>query len=248
MYDFVSKKKWLEEKLGERGSLFRIRDEKGIVVANYCPYNLDFVYIPEGKYNKGLSEREKVQAKRINEAVIFSDKEMEYEEEIHVGDMLVTRTPILNAFAHKFIDFHYYKGEENLAAYLNKEKVDLLCEKLSLRLPTEIEWEYFVRAGSRDLFPFGAQLPNELELERWLSFDFTNLDEITCNKFGLYGVFTGEWTNSNMEDGYVIKGGGAYFWPWQADEWIWCMSAMRMSSKGLIDGECGVRLVYDFDK
>ena len=57
-------------------------------------------------------------------------------------------------------------------------------------------------------------MPNELELEKWLSFDFTNLDEINCNKFGLYGVFTGEWTNSNMEDGYVIKGGGAYFWPW----------------------------------
>lgn len=253
MKDFISKKKWIEDKLGERRALFSIRNEKGIVVVNYRPYNLDFVYIPEGKYNKGLSEKEKAQAKRINEDIIFSDTEMEYEEEIHVTDMLVTRTPILNAFAQKIIDFKYYKGEENFAAYLKKESVDLLCDKLSLRLPTENEWEYFVRAGSKDLFTFGSQLPNEIELEKWLSLDFTNLDEINCNRFGLYGLFTGEWCsdrykkngNSILENGYVIKGGGAFFWPWQADEWIWCISAMRMSSNGLIDGECGVRLVYD---
>lgn len=69
----------------------------------------------------------------------------------------------------------------------------------------------------------------------------------------MYGIYTGEWCSdyykknhcSENAQGFVIKGGGAYFWPWQADEWIWCMSAMRMSSEGLIDGECGFRLVYD---
>ena len=66
---------------------------------------------------------------------------------------------------------------------------------------------------------------------------------------------SGEWcgdyykknNRSLATDDFVIKGGGAYFWPWQSDEWIWCMSAMRMSSDGLIDGECGFRLVYDLN-
>lgn len=75
-----------------------------------------------------------------------------------------------------------------------------------MRLPTEIEWEYFVRAGSDDLFSFGKQLPNDAELEKWLSFDFSDLSCVNCNNFGLYGIYTGDW----------------------------CMSAMRMSSKGFV--------------
>ena len=49
-----------------------------------------------------------------------------------------------------------------------------------------------------------------------------------------FGIYTGDWcsdyyktSDCELEDKeYVIRGGGAYFWPWQADEWIWCMSAM----------------------
>ena len=169
--------------------------------------------------------------------------------------VLVTKTPILNSFAHKYIDFEYSKGEDNFAAYLKKESVDSLCKQIDLRLPTEVEWEYFARAGSMDLFSFGKQLPNDDELEKWLSFDFNDLNCINSNNFGLYGIYTGEWcsdyykknSHATKTEGFVIKGGGAYFWPWQADEWIWCMSAMRMSSNGLIDGECGFRLVYDLN-
>lgn len=254
-YDYNEQKEKLLDKLGTKSSLFSIRNESNNVVATYLPYDLEFVYIPEGIYNKGFSVKERQQAREINEDIIFEETEMNVENGIFVSDILVTRTPILNSFVQKYIDFQFYEGEERYAAYLKKESVDLLCTKLNLRLPTEIEWEYFVRAGSDDLFSFGKQLPSDAELEKWLCFDFTDLSCVNCNNFGLYGIYTGDWCSdyykiSDCESGdkeYVIKGGGAYFWPWQADEWIWCMSAMRMSSKGLIDGECGMRLVYDLN-
>ena len=252
-YDYNIQKKLLLEKLGKKSELFVIKEEMNSVVVNYLPYNLDFVYIPEGIYDKGLSSEERKQAREINEEILFEKDEMELLKRIHVSDFLVTRTPILNKFVQKYIDFEFYKDEENFAAYLKKEDVDILCKQLNLRLPSEVEWEYFVRAGSQDLFSFGKQLPSENELEKWLAFDFSDLSCVNSNKFGIYGIYVGEWCSdfykknsySSQYEGFVIKGGGAYFWPWQADEWIWCMSAMRMSSNGLIDGECGFRLVYD---
>ena len=252
-YDSNQKREFVQEKLKSKKELFCVKNEMDDLVITYLPYNLDFVYIPEGEYDKGLSLKERQQAKRINKDVIFENDELELEKGVHVSDFLVTRTPILNSFANQHIRINYYTGEENFAAYIKKENVDFLCQKLGLRLPYEAEWEYFTRAGSTDLFAFGTELPNDDELEKWLCFDFSDLSKLNKNKFGVYGIYTGEWCGdyykknncSLATDDFVIKGGGAYFWPWQSDEWIWCMSAMRMSSDGLIDGECGFRLVYD---
>lgn len=247
----IESKQQLIKKLGVNSSLFNIRIERNNIVANYLPYDLDFVYVSGGVYNKGLSNEERQQARQINADIIFEEDEMKFEKEIYVSDFLVTRTPIVNSFVQKNMEFTFFVGEENYAAYLNKESVDFLCRKLNLRLPTENECEYYMRAGSTELFTFGKKLPSDEELEKWLSFDFSDLNCINCNKFGIYGAFTGEWCSDlfkkNDSEGYVIKGGGAYFWPWQVDEWIWCMSAMRMSSNGLPDGECGFRLVYDLN-
>lgn len=65
-----------------------------------------------------------------------------------------------------------------------------------------------------------------------------------------------EWCNDKFKWGYnendvvdyesyTIRGGGSFFWPWKDNEWVWCMSAMRMPSRDLYDGTCGFRLVYD---
>ena len=243
----------IKAKIFDLDNRFDIRIQNNIIIATYLPYNLEFVYIPKGIYNKGLSPEERQQAKEINSAIIFDEDEMVCENNIEVSEFLITRTPILNSFASKYIHKDFFHGEDFYAAYLKKNEVDKLCHQLSLRLPTETEWEYAVRAGSTDLFTFGKRLPNEELLEKWLSIDFSDLDFVNCNHFGLYGIYTGEWCNDYYKknhntpetQNFVIKGGGAYFWPWQDEEWIWCISAMRMSSEGLIGGECGCRLVYD---
>lgn len=247
----------LVEKLGEARELFDIKIEGHHIIAKFLPYDLEFVYVPEGKYNKGLSINERRQAQIINEDVQFQDDEMEYEEGIIVRDMLVTRTPILNEFVNKFIPYKFHIGEEKIAAYMKKKDIDHLCDKLQLRLPTEKECEYYIRAGSSELFAFGKELPTDEELDGWLNLDFSNIKLLKCNKFGLYGIYTGEWcsdkyrmnSDSEYEESFVVKGGAAYFWPWEDNnEWIWCMSAMRMSSDGLVDEECGARLIYDINK
>lgn len=78
--------------------------------------------------------------------------------EVSISEFLVTRTPILNFFMDKYVTLSYYSAEKMYACYVTKDIADTLYNRLSLRLPTEEEWEYFVRAGSKDLFTFGSEL------------------------------------------------------------------------------------------
>ncbi|MCM1125403.1 MAG: SUMF1/EgtB/PvdO family nonheme iron enzyme [Lachnospiraceae bacterium] len=251
------KLKIIREKLKSYGDIFKVSIEGNEVIITYMPCDLAFVYVPSGILKRGLSENEYQQALKICSDKPFDETEMRPVTEIPINNFLVTRTPILNCFVSKYIDISYHPCEKMYASYVTKDAADFLCDKLSLRLPTENEWEYFTRAGCEDIFTFGDELPNDTELEKWLSFNFSDLSKLKCNKFGVYGLFTGEWTNTKYQKNYdvngtkteefAIRGGGAYFWPWQDNEWIWCMSAMRMPSSDLIDGECGFRLVFDLN-
>lgn len=234
---------------------FEIEICKEEIIIKYLPYDLDFVYIPSGTFYKGLTDIECNQAKRIYSEKLFKVSEMRPITKISVSEFLVTRTPVLNYFMNKYINISFFSSEDMYATYVTKDVADALCNKLSLRLPSEDEWEYFVRAGSKDLFTFGSALPCDLELERWLNFDFSELSNNNYNDFGVYGLYIGDWCSNmyqktyNMNEDkskyFSIRGGGAYFWPWQNNEWVWCMSAMRMPSSELIDNECGLRLIYD---
>ena len=72
---------------------------------------------------------------------------------------------------------------------------------------------------------------------------------------GVKGIFFGEWCSdvfklshaenaSAISGSNVIKGGAAYFWPWQDQEWVWCMCAMRMPSTDLDEGVAVGRPVF----
>jgi hypothetical protein len=61
----------IKEKILKKDDRFSIAMQDNTVVATYLPYNLDFVYIPEGIYNKGLSPKERQQAKEINPNVFL---------------------------------------------------------------------------------------------------------------------------------------------------------------------------------
>lgn len=145
---------------------------------------------------------------------------------------------------------------EHHPAMLTIDEATEVAERLGGRLPSEREWETVCRGGTTGLFPWGDDLPADDELERWLSWDLGGM-ATARNPMGFGGLFFGEWTadvfqtpvsqtTSVSVGDRVIKGGGAQFWPWQDDEWVWCMAAMRMPSSDLFtDRRAAVRVVVD---
>lgn len=244
----VEKENYIKKRLGEKREEFIFRSSNHIPLLIHKKWKLEFVYVPEGKYLKGFTKENQLAAEKINKVVNASYSEMRPVSIKNVGDFLITRTPVLDNFQN--LDY-----SENIPLYCSYEYAEEMARKTKMRLPNETEWEYFARAGSESLFPFGDNLLEEKELEKWMPQDFRDLSKYIANRLGIYGLFTGEWTSDFFQTNYcdnaeiltckVIRGGGAMFWPWQDQEWVWCMSAMRMPSDDLIDNSCAFRLVFD---
>ncbi len=254
--DFEAKKEFSKKVARSLKNKFEVHFINSLPIFRHITLGLDFAYIPRGSYNKGFSLYEENCAKRICDPIPANIEEMRPVTHIEIKPLLVTVTPILNKYINRIFPIEFAKDEEYFPAYIPIQEIKKLCTLLNLRLPSEDEWEYFCRAGTKELFTFGRELPDEDSLESWLTNDLSDLSKLKSNNLGLFGIFSGEWcndrfrydysVNSEIDDSsYVIRGGGAYFWPWQDEEWVWCMSAMRMPSKDLYDGTCGFRLVYE---
>jgi formylglycine-generating enzyme len=212
---------------------------------------IPFQFVPGGSYLMGFTDAEERSARSLSSVLQANLEEMRPVQSRSVSPLLVSLTPVLNQqIASDLTD------RRSHPAFFSHRNAERFAESLGCRLPHEFEWEYVCRAGTQTLFPFGDQLPNDEELGKWLSCDFSDLRRLRCNPFGLYGMANPEWCQekftatlkedaSTVDGSYAIRGGGAYFWPWQDKEWVWCMSAMRSPSSGLEGGEACVRLVRD---
>jgi hypothetical protein len=243
----------------EIGSLFVFigRGISGYPIFRHREYDLLFQYVPGGTYQMGFSEEEELAALKLTDRIQANVDEMRPVKTVRVAPMLVMSAPFLNIELDRiFPEIQSERKYLHYPAYLKKVLADKIAVKTGCRLPKEEEREYFARAGTTSLFVFGDALPTEEKLESWLSSDFSNLEALCPNAFGLYGIFCPEWCDDKytlnysesspvMEDSFVIRGGGAYFRPWQDEEWVWCMSAMRYPSCDLIDEESCLRLVFD---
>lgn len=212
---------------------------------------IPFQYVPGGEYLMGFSDDEQRAAKALSPVLHLNIEEMRPVQRRSVQPLLVSLTPVSNKQTAS-----EYRDHGGYPAYFDYDAATQFAGSLGCRLPKETEWEYFYRAGTHSLFPFGDLVPSEDILAKWLDSNFESVTQLACNDFGLYGLTNPEWCQekftNNLADGaslydgsYTVRGGGAYFWPWQDDEWIWCVSAMRSPSSALEDGKACLRLVSD---
>lgn len=213
--------------------------------------NQRFCYIPGGQFRMGFSEHEEEAAETIFTPIQATISNMRPVRVVQVSPFLLGERPIFT----REIGIKSSKYGES-AAFVTHSQATSFAQQFGMTLPSEIQWEYACRAGSQTLFTWGDTLPSDDELAEWLKFDFAD-GYGRPNAFGLYGLFVGEWTSDPWTDSYdsneihdptviPIRGGGAFFWPWQDQEWVWCMSAMRAPSTVLPENECGFRLVRNF--
>ena len=105
--------------------------------------------------------------------------------------------------------------------------------------------EHACRAGTTTLFCFGDSLPDEAEhaLARLGS---SVPDQRPANDFGLAGSssasgadrYRPSYNQARRRPGVCVRGGGASSGHGRYEEWVWCMSAMRMPSSDLPDSAC----------
>ena len=216
-----------------------------------------FVYIPGGNYCMGLSEEERAHILKLAECPNISPEEMQPVQRISLNPFLISATPVLNKHILKYNELFNkdieVEGTEHAPFFCDYPLAQAIAKDLLAEIPHEKEWEYFCRGGSQSVFCFGNTLPNEIELGKWLSWDFSSLNKLACNGFNLYGLFMGEWCSNDfttnlghhadvVQGSKTIRGGGAYFWPWQDEEWVYCISAFRMPSKDLMENKAAFRL------
>jgi hypothetical protein len=232
-------------------------DANRLPVFLHSQSKIDFRFVPGGEFEFGLTEANEKAARAIADPPRITLSEVRPVTRKSVNAFLVGVTPLLwnQCAGYKITATKPSYRSEFSPASLTRSDTLLIGKQIGCRLPAEIEWEYACRAATDTLFPWGDQLPDSKTLKKWLEMDFSSLDRLSANNFGLYGMFTGEWCHDEYRKShepsaeictgaYVIKGGGALFWPWQDEEWVWCAPSIRMPSTGLIGSTAACRFVF----
>jgi hypothetical protein len=221
-------------------------------------FSMPFHRIPTGVYQVGLSEEEYASLLKISPSPNITRSELEPVIRVELADgLFVGERPftVEDSIALGLA----VDGDEVEPAMVTLKEARALCSSIGCRLPVEVEWEIACRGLTTSPFVWGDKVPTRKELDRWLNWDLSAPRQ-QSNEFGLKGLFFGEWcdepfrfsrsVSAEVEDGsVVVKGGGAQFWPWQDEEWVWCLPAMRIPSSGLFeDGRCAARPVFRTDE
>jgi formylglycine-generating enzyme len=193
---------------------------------------IEYAWVPGGSMVIGMSDEEDRAAAAISLQQRYSIEDLRPAELRTFPDLLVSILPV--------------QATKGLPQLVSIEDAEASVKVLGGRLPTTDEWEWFCRGGSTSLFWWGDHLGHERNFPALLGVG-EDVCNYASNGYGLKSLFWGEWTSSEHPEPPArwIRGGGSYFWPWQDDEWVWCMSCMRFSSSLHIDGNCAFRVVID---
>lgn len=171
------------------------------------------------------------------------------DREKKLGAFLIADRPVSTELIERSLKSSYLDDEEPPMISLFDARE--FCKIHALELPTYWELETAFRGGrTGELFPFGDELLTDDELDFWMDIQFKRSKK---NSIGLSGVLWGGWTitqYSSIADGYyefdvAVKTPAAGLWPWQDDEWIFCLNAMHIPSSLLpIEDACALWPIF----
>jgi formylglycine-generating enzyme required for sulfatase activity len=237
------------------------RSKGQLLSFRHLPSAIDFLVVFGGTFEMGFTEEEAKAVARFNtdiEEEFIGVENMRPVHRAHVSTFLMAQHPITLAVAKRYVALerelvHSVDGNIawNYPARMTREKALELLAKIEFDLPSEAQWEYACRGNTRTPFYFGDSIPSEDVLAATIllnDFGDQERNRAAINPFGLIGLSVGEWcadsfmpnyvdapeTDHPIKGGppYVVRGGGAYLWPWQGGcaEWQLCLSAYRIPS------------------
>lgn len=235
-----------------------IRQTETVILPNF---NLEMVDIPAGKFNMGSDENEKP----IHQVIVPA---------FQIGKYPITQAQYQAVMGNN--PSRFSGNPQNPVESVTWFNAQAFCEKLSqltgknYRLPTEAEWEYACRAGTKTRFSFGDD-KEQLGDYAWVDGNSNNtthpVGEKRPNPWGIYDMHGNvwEWCADSYHESYAdkpdnIKENGSI--PWtdnnitNASSIIrrggsWCRdplaysSAYRGKSVADIRNDIGFRVVCD---
>jgi formylglycine-generating enzyme required for sulfatase activity len=203
---------------------------------------MKFVLIPAGKFMMGSPESEKdrnpnekqheveikepfflgIHEVRVGDFRAFADDAGYQTEAEKAGDKETWKNAIADQTDEHPVVRVSWNDAQAFCAWLSKK------EGTQYRLPTEAEWEYACRAGTKTRFYNGDDYEGLKEVANVGYYTTLPVGQLKANAFGLYDMHGNvyEWCQDLYEEGgkdRVIRGGG---WDW-CDYRANCRSAAR---------------------
>lgn len=201
---------------------------------------ISFRYIPSLVASLGCTEEgwEKISsfAKENDRELYLQKMDLSIERKVIIPEMLVMEFPFICPF-----ESTESRGE---VVFFSRHEAQRTLEEIQADFLTEDELEYIYQVGRQNsLFPFNPL--SARDTARWM--DYSISDCTVKSPAGFGGLYFGEWTKTPWDETkgqFVIKGGGANFWPWQHEEWVWCLSDYRYSSSEMPEAKAALRAVF----
>jgi formylglycine-generating enzyme required for sulfatase activity len=209
-------------RVNSRGDIIRRSEGKAEVMTENIGngVSLEMVKIPGGRFLMGSPETE---AKR--------DDDEGPQHYVNVPEFFMGKYPVTQAQWQAVMGNNpsYFKGKNRPVEKVSWNEATKFCQKLSkktgrdYRLPSEAEWEYACRAGTKTPFYFGETINTDLANYRGTDFEAygwsgsygrgpkgeyrkqtTDVGDFPPNSFGLYDMHGNvcEWCADESHDNY----------------------------------------------